>query len=282
MLLLAEAFDPLRSVQATGVLFRRAPLTLFVGGLVPIGMQLAIQLPLQFLIPLPFFFAPRPNQELLQRVLPFVFVFACVVALASIALSCWIDVGFCRAIELALRTGKDQVHTIFRGADRFWTLLLARVLMCLAFLALMLPAILMMMVLGVFTSLEIPDVFKFLAALAALCISLAASIYLLLGFSMVTAIVALENCSASAAIGRSWRYARGNRLRLIWFHLFIFFLSLVGTLACGIGMLITIPLIEAMRYEAYITLTKGTQFPQWWIGSGRQPSDFGSPPAAPA
>jgi hypothetical protein len=28
-----------------------------------------------------------------------------------------------------------------------------------------------------------------------------------------------------------------------------------------------------MRFEAYVALTKGEQYPQWWIGSGRFPFD---------
>lgn len=275
---LAQAFDPLRSVRVAGTLFRRAPLTVFLGGLLPLVLQLALQLPLQFVLPLPFLFGSAPRDVIAWRALPIVFLAALAVGLACGALSCWIDVGIGRAIELALRNGNEEVRTIFRGADRFWTMVLARVLTTLAYLLLILPTVLAMLVLLVVLNLQIPYVFKALALLALWAGSLAAVLYLYLGFSMVTAIIAFEKCSATEAIAKSWSLARGKRLQLLWFQVFLCLLSIAGTLACFIGLLVALPLMEVMRYEAYLALANGKQYPRWWVG-GAQPAGTIDPPA---
>jgi hypothetical protein len=47
----------------------------------------------------------------------------------------------------------------------------------------------------------------------------------------------------------------------------------IGCCACCIGGLLTAPMSQVMRYEAYLALTRGDQFTEWWVGSGRFPFD---------
>ncbi len=281
-MLLAEAFDPLRSVRVSWALLRRAPVTILVGGLLPIGLQIALQVPLQFLFPLGMFAATQASKEQMQAFLPILFVIAIGMGLACFAIQCWLDVGLCRAVERVLRGGREETQTLFRGLDRFWTLVLARILFGLAYTALFLPLLILLPVVGIGMSTSLPGAGKFLLLLAAGGLWTLVALYFALGFSMVTAIVALERCSATAAISRSWRFANGNRLQLLWFHFFVWLLSIGGMMACCVGWFVAIPLIEVMRYEAYVALTKGTQYPQWWIGTGQTPGEFSSTPPSSA
>ncbi len=290
----SQAFDPIRSLKAAWKLLLQAPVTVLIGGLL-----------LGFLEGnggggLNFFFRgnelrefPFSRTELeraFEAVRPWLLLlipFVLCVGLALFALSSWIEVGFARAIESGLRTGRDEIGKVFSGGDRFGAMLLARFFCLLIHLALAIPMIAAAVVVVFLTRSAWPEVLGVLTALGLSLIWLLGTIYIGLGLYMVKAFVAFESCTPTEALSRSWKLARGNRLQLFWFVLLQILLGVAGICACCIGVFVTIPLTRAMRYEAYLALTRGEQFPQWWIGTGRfpfdehKPEDFGSPRSPP-
>jgi len=213
-------------------------------------------------------------------------------SLVMTAFACWIDAGFGRAIEATLRSGQDRTALVFSGAGRLFTLFLARVLCGLIGIACalvaMLPMLILMMVFMVLMQTDLPAALKIGAGIGIGLLWFVANVYVMLGLCLVTAIVSYENCGPTEAIARSWRLARGNRRQLLIFFGFQILIGLVGMLACGIGSFFAYSLAEVMRFEAYLALTQGREYPNWWIATGRfpfdehKPEDFGSaPPPVP-
>jgi hypothetical protein len=224
-------------------------------------------------------------EELRPYLLILIPIVVCI-SIAFFALSSWIEVGFARAVEFSLRTGKDEIGKVFSGGDRMGAMLLARFLCGLIHIACLLPALALIVAL-VFVAGPRADALLGLSSILIALVALAITLYLAIGLFFVNPIIAFESCSPTAAISRSWKMAGGRRLRILWFFIFQFFLGIAGLCLCCIGLLLTTPLSNVMRFEVYLALTKGGEYPQWWIGSGKFPfdepksEDFGSPPVPP-
>jgi hypothetical protein len=273
----SQALDPLRSLRVACKLLRRTPLTVLVGGLLigmlggscadgPVLLWL-LQAPAQVLreswggIPVELLLVP----------------FGLCTWAALFALRSWLEVGFARALALGLRAGEDDVARVFTGRDRLVAMLLARVLSGLVIGASILPFAVAIAAVSVFRG---PEGLSPALALGFLAFSLAwfaFALYVGLGLVLVDPIVALEGLSPTASIARSWKLARGQRLRLCWFVQLQTLLDLAGLCCCLVGQFLTTPLVEAMRFEVYLALTRGGEYPQWWIGSGRFPFDEHKP-----
>jgi len=258
-----QAYDPVRSTQASWEALKRTPLTIVLGALAPMMVQYALAFGLEFLmLPFVFMFAADPSKHAgVPWFLPAFIVLVIGLGIVLFVFQSWIDIGYARAIRAALATNAEQFGTIFRGTDRLGTILLARLLVFLVAVAGYLLAACALLVLGVLGTTEAPGLLKLGAVFGVIFILWCAMVYVLLGFQFVTPIVALEDCSATEAIGRSWRLAAGHRWRLILFWLFLALLVFAGCLACGLGILIAVPLIETMRVEAYLALTQAKQPP---------------------
>jgi hypothetical protein len=288
-----QALDPIRSLKAAWQLLKQAPLTLLVGGLLLAFLDGSGGGGWNFIYRDHGLHFPSGLREALRQafedIRPWLVIVVPVgicVWVAFFALSSWIQVGFARAIESALRSGRDELGKVFSGGDRFGAMLLARFLCVVIQFALALP------LLGVIAAVLLmdggSDVLAVLLPLGIALLTIVISIYVGLGLYFVNPIVAFESCTPTEALQRSWTLARGNRLQLFWFALLQGLLVLASVICtCCIGLLLTLPLTQAMRFEAYVALTKGGEYPQWWIGSGRfpfdehKPEDYGSPPAPP-
>lgn len=87
------------------------------------------------------------------------------------------------------------------------------------------------------------------------CLCLVPGIIAGLGLSFSLLLVVDQQLGAVTAIQESWRLTQGAKLQLFLYGLAAFVLSLVGVLACGLGMLVTAPLVGlglAQIYEATI------------------------------
>jgi len=290
-----RAFDPIRSLQSAWKLLKQAPVMVLIGGLLLAFLEGGANAGFQFSPGRHDFGRSRDFGETLQQIFedmkPWLMVMipiAICIGLAFFALSSWIEVGFARAIEGALRTGKDDIGKVFSGGDRFGAMLLARFLSALILIATFLPVAALVFAGVYFTRHEEPTLMLILGLVLCGLIWLVFEIYISLGLCLVKPIVAFESCSPSEAIAKSWQLASGHRLQLFWFLLFQGLLSLVSVLCtCCLGLFITVPMTQVMRFEAYVALTKGGEYPQWWIGSGRFPmdehksEDFSSPQSPP-
>lgn len=290
----SQAFDPIRSLKAAWRLLMQAPATVLVGGLLlwflegGAGGVARLSLRMQRLGNLReigeeigrFFDDLRP---MLLIAIPL----AVCVALAFFALSSWIEVGFGRAVESGLRTGRDEVGKLFSGGERFGAMLLARILVALVQLGVAIPIVALGFGLAFVAGQGRNDALGIAGIVLLSLVWTVAAVYVGLGLFLTKPILALETCAPTEALARSWKLVNGNRWRLFWFVLLQFLLSMAGLCACCVGTLLTAPLTITMRYEAYLALTRGGEFPQWWIGSGKFPFDeprsesYASPPEPP-
>lgn len=290
----SAAFDPIRSFQAAWKLLKQAPLTVVIGGLLLMFLEGGGGGGSNFFYREHGFRGgaglSEEFRQVFEEVKPWLLVLipiALCVGIAFFALSSWLLIGFGRAIEFALRTSKDDLGKVFSGGDRFGAMLLGRFLSGLIQFAIALPLAGVILAAVLLSDRGGPDVVLVVGAVAFSLVWFVLALYVWLGLCLVTPIVALETCTPTDAIARSWKLASGHRLQLFWFWLFQVFLSIAGLCLCCIGLLLVSPLKSVMHFEAYISLTKGQQYPQWWIGTGKfpfdehKPEDFSSPQQPP-
>lgn len=296
-----QAFDPFRSIQASWKLLKKAPLTVLIGGLL-----------LSFLDSGSGGYSNTVNwnarggdqdlEAIWDQVRPMLLIMipmmVCI-GLVMFLFSCWLQVGFARGVKIGLRTGKDEVGTVFDGSGRFVQMVTARFLAAVMCVVGILPIAGAALALWLVHRQQDVDegILVLLFGLAVL-VWLPLYLYLLLGLVLVAPVVACEAISPTAGIARSWRLASGNRLRLLWFWIVLTVFSGIGCCACCIGALITMPMGQVMRFEAYLALMAGDEHSQWWIASGRpapdglepglmsagapDPNAWGSPPPPPS
>ena len=289
-----KALDPTRSFEVAWKLLRQAPVTVLLGGLILFflegGGSGGVNLVSRGHVFSEMGRSGTDLRRVFEELRPFLLILipivACI-AIAFFALSSWIEVGFARAVEFSLRTGKDEIGKVFSGGDRLGAMLLARFLCGLIHIACLVPVMALVLALMFVLAPRGAGVLLGLSSLLIALVALAVTLYLAIGLFFVNPIVALESCSPTEAISRSWKMAGGRRLRILWFLVFQFFLGIAGLCLCCVGLLLTTPLSNVMRFEVYLALTRGGEYPQWWIGSGKFPfdepqsGDFRSPPVPP-
>src|SRR4051812_33638703 len=271
-----QAFDPFRSIQAAWKLLKQAPLTVLFGGL------------------LVWFFTgggggfgwreqwgssrwPTDPHELFEQLKPMLFILLPILVCAGTVMflfACWLQVGFARAIENTMRTGRDEVGKVFNGSSRFAQMVIARLLCSLIFVASVLPLVAVAIALWLVeraSNLPLGAVLLIFGLAALLWLPF--FFYVLLGLELVVPVIAYEDSSATGGIARAWRLASGHRLQLALFWIVMTIFGGIGCCACCIGLLLTAPMSQVMRFEAYLALTRGDEFAHWWVGSGRFPFD---------
>jgi len=272
-----QAFDPFRSIQAAWKLLKQTPLTVLIGGLL-----------LGFLDSGHGGFGYGDNwsshrgdwnlEQRFEDAVPWLVIFLpimCCIGLVMFLASCWLQVGFARAIEIGLRTGRDEAGKVFEGAGRFVQMVIARFLGALICGATVLPLVAVGFALWfVERQHHVGGGALVLLGVLALVLWVPLFLYIVLGLVLVIPVIAYEEVRPTAGIARSWQLASGNRLRLLWFWLVMAIFSGIGCCACCIGAFLTVPMAQVMRFEAYLALKHGDQFPQWWIGNGRFPFDL--------
>lgn len=201
--------------------------------------------------------------------------FFCCGGLVSFLLECWISCGYARAVEEVARTGATTFGRVFDAGGRFVDMLLARLLAALLWIAILLPiGLIALGAVGLHEGLDAPEGLAAVLGIGAALLYLPVALYFLLGLAFVTQAVALDACSPTRALARSWELARGRRLSLFVFFLVVGLFSFIGVCLCCVGMFLTAPLAIVATNEAYLALTRGDERRSWWI-EGRP----GTPPA---
>lgn len=290
-----QAFDPMRSLQAAWKLLKQAPVMVLIGGLLLAFLEGGGSGGGNFMYRQngSHGFGRSPQDEFRQvfeEIRPWLLLIIPLilcVGLVFFALSSWIEAGFARAVESALRTGRDGIGVVFSGGNRFGAMLLARLLSGLIQFASALPLIGVGIGAAILADRQGIGPIGVLLLVGFALLWLFVMLYIGLGLYLVNPIVALEGCTPSESIARSWKLASGNRFQLFLFLLVQWLVTIAGFCACCVGLFVAVPLTQVMRFEGYIALTKGGEYPQWWIGTGRFPFDeqksegFGSPPEPP-
>jgi hypothetical protein len=106
-----------------------------------------------------------------------------------------------------------------------------------------------------------PDDPLFLAGLALLLVGLVPSIYLSIRCGMFALPLIIDRkCGAAEAIRGNWRLTQGHFWGLLGVGLLVGLINLAGELACGVGVLFTLPYTQLALVAGYL-LIAGTRPP---------------------
>lgn len=253
----AEAFSPTRAISHGVEGIRRAPGALLVGGFFmwvtsggcgnsssasDLGEVAKDQ-------------SPEVSAAILLVVLG---VLAVVVVLSFFVFlfRSFLHTGYLRLHREVLRTGEDNFSVLVSGGDAFgrmaaWKLLSGFI----GFGTMIVAAIPGGVLMGVGVAQDSgPALIGAGLVLLVLCM-VPVSIYVSLGLALGAHAVALEGLGAMDALDRSWELARGNRLTLFVFFLVTGLFSLLGAIACCIGMFVTRTMADVGTTEAFLLAT---------------------------
>ncbi|MBS1615151.1 MAG: hypothetical protein JST06_03435 [Bacteroidetes bacterium] len=196
--------------------------------------------------------------------------------LFSFVLCCAMYSGF----ESVARGQKLSFEALFAWTPRFGRLLGAYVLLALIMIALISPVVLyLLMNLGTQFFIEISKnslsyVSRFssmsaLFMLGLILLSLVAILVLtVLSFGFIF-IVQFRNLSIGASLRLSMAIGRENLGHIIVFVLLAFGLSLLGALACIVGLFVAVPLIYGMQYHMLRSIFPDEPDEQWDFMKGK-------------
>ncbi|MDG1483952.1 MAG: hypothetical protein P8R54_30455 [Myxococcota bacterium] len=182
----------------------------------------------------------------------------------------WLHVGYIRTQSRSLLSGEGSFGDLLSGTDRLPTMMLWKLLKMLITTGALLVAaapgggILLFGVINENTPLLI------LGAVVALLLGVPVMVYIGLGLAFGEHAVTLDELGPTEALERSWELASGNRLHLFLFLLVYGFLRLVsvfvGLLMLCIGVLFTVPITRAVTdtgfTSSYLLLTNKTDLDQ--------------------
>ncbi len=267
----STAFNPTRALSNALDLLMKAPLPLWVGGLVLIFVEGLAQGGAQFRIDLD----GRP-EDALRVALPFVafgLCFGLVVALVT----AWLRIGYYQAVRTVMRDGDAEFGELYRASNRWLAVFLAGLVQGLANLVAALPLALFGGAAALAgQALGIEDGLLALLILFSAALYLPVLVYVSLGLSLTVHAAVLEERGPVEAALRSWELASGVRVQLLLMSLLSLVLVIAGLLMCCVGVIPAAIVIEVLWCEAYVQATRDGE--GWWIdhrGSGGGPPDGG-------
>ena len=279
-----RAFDPFRALQSSWKAFVQAPLPLLVGGVLVLLTSGHGGSPVQVVF--------REDHrgwswhELRPTVLPMIpLIGICgCFALAVFLFSSWVQIGFANAVEEVERAGHTKVETVFQSKGRFGSMVLARLLVGLVYLATAVP-----MTAAFFVVFALTRGFHRNEALGLLLVPAALvwivpAAYVWIGVALTNQAVALEGLPPVEALKRSWSLASGNRLMLLLFAIVLGIFHALGFCLCCFGLFLTGTLSLTAWSDAYLALVRGDRS-GWWIDRGHPlpapVTGWGTPPSPP-
>lgn len=96
-----------------------------------------------------------------------------------------------------------------------------------------------------------PSDSRFLLVLSSVIVSITVGLYITLRQSLAIYLIADKDMGAIKAIRESWRHTKGKTFELLSLVVILGLLNLVGLLAIGVGLLITIPMSLVASAQAY-------------------------------
>jgi len=198
--------------------------------------------------------------------------------------SSWITTGWFRLHHHILQTGEQAFQPLFSGGDRFFDMVLHRLLCGLAMLVAATPLIVGVAAMyasafafGAFGSAgsdaaSIGTVAAMVVSGVLMVIGLITLLYVYLGTWLGPHALVLENLKPVDALKRSWQLTAGNRWWILWWS-FVVTLCTVGATILGlfmlcVGVLVTVPLMHAIaefgKTESFLLLTRGRTISHHW------------------
>ena len=280
-----SALDPIRSLTAAWKLITRAPGPLLVGAILLVitdgGMGTGGH-----------FDNGQSNvnpAEMWQVWLlaPFVIGFVCVVWAAMFLISSWLWIGFARAVDETRATGITTFTTVFDSRGRYVDMLLARLLVFGIELVAAVPYGVIALVAYLLYDQHIAgETEAIVAGVGAALLYTPVYLYIVLGFSWVPQVVAIEERAPFDALKRSWQLAAGCRLSLAVYWVVLALFTFLGVCACCIGVFFTSAWSYVSRCEAFLELTREDARPiappsESYAATPVEPAPPGAPPSSP-
>jgi hypothetical protein len=156
-------------------------------------------------------------------------------------------IGFVRIIQRRLKGETPEIGDIFKGFQEFGRGFVTGLLMVLCGLAVAIPLYVVAFILGFIPVLGIvlPPLVMIVAVFCALA---------LIVFSFVWPMVASSTVSPTEAVSKSFKFLLANAGPMLTLTLVATAIGMAGVIACGIGMIFTMPLgivMMVMAYEEY-------------------------------
>ena len=264
-----RAFNPIRALESSWRLLNRAPLPLWLGGLILALVDLMGQS------------GGRVSGNEAREWAILIVFFGLIMWVVTSLASAYLSAGYFSTVRDVMRTGSAEFEDVFKARGRFLALFLARIARGLLLLCGLLPAaipptIALMLHAGLGLEDDAAVLFGILGVLAYVPVF----VYIALGLSFVDYAVVLDGASIGDAMSRSWQLARGNRLRLLLLLLSSIALVIIGLMLCCVGILPAVILIHVMWCEAYVQATRDGHDPEsWWVdgqGGPDSPSSVSS------
>ena len=273
-----QAFNPIRALESAWKILMKAPLPMWVGGLILVVVQSAAGM------------GGNPNFNLKFHgwdaaavvLIPLVLIALAVGVAVSLVIS-WLSVGYFNGVATVMRTGDVEFEKLFDARGRWLSMFLTRLLQgFLVFLSILTLGIGPIMGVIAHEALGLDGGVGVAVGALGFLVCVPICVYVVLGLALAPYAAALEDVNPIEAIARSWTLASGNRLMLLVFLLATILIVFVGLLMCCVGVLPASILVEVMWVEAYVQATQVDNFDEWWIRTANRPQRTGPPTAAVA
>lgn len=266
-----NSFSIGRSLQSGFDALKRAPVVMLIGGVLYILVSGGGGGSFQ---------APTSDSGTGLVVAGLLTCFALVLALITWAASAFIRPGFYRAVRAVLAETEDynSLGTLFGGSDRFKDMLIWRFIHGAAGFASAVPLLACMAIIIFFTIEQVgsdfisvidtggdlpPETLETLmtALVMGSCsglILLIPIIYVNLGLMLGDYYVTFDSCEPIEAMQKSWKAVRGHRIHLFIYSFVMNLISSLGIFLCCIGVLATVPIVQAGFVESFMLFHRGT------------------------
>jgi|GEM_PF-1141627 len=270
-----EAFRPTRALQSAWDLCMKAPLPMWVGGLILVavnsvsGMGGGVD----------FSFSDgRDFERFIWLIVPAVlagFLFT----LVMLGVIAWLKIGYYRGVEEVMKRGDVEFEKLFKAQSRWLSTFLALLLQTLLIMLLWVPLVLSALVgVAVAKAVDLGDGGVAAIAILAMLAYVPFGVYVFLGLLLLPYPAALDGMGPIESLSYSWRLSSGVRWQLFLMLLLYMAMTLVGLMACCVGVLPAGILGEVMFCEAYVQATR-EDLGDWWVTRRADPPE---PPESPA
>lgn len=268
-----EAFQPFRALQSAWEILMKAPLPMWVGGLILVVIEQFSGAGWNF-----NFGDGRDFERHFWLFIP-VLGLGLVLTIVVMAVTSWLKVGYYGGVEAVMREGDFEFERIFKTQGRWMNVFLVHVFQLILVVVAVLPFFLcsvLAMAIGHGVGLRGGE----MAALVGLvCLFyVPVFIYFLLGFTLMPYAAALDELGPKASLARSWSLADGLRVQLFLMGLLHLALTILGLCVLCVGSLAGMILGHVMWTEAYVQATRD-DLGDWWINTRHEAPRDG--PVAP-
>ena len=180
---------------------------------------------------------------------------SCVVGIAFALMKCWLMPGYIRFHEDLVLDGAAEDSRVFSGSDVFGRMVVYRLLVWMITTGVTCIALLPGAAVLIVGITQKQEVMMIAGGVGMALLVIPAAVYVHLGLLLGDRALTLENLDPTAALGRAWSLADGNRITLFLFTLVWGIAQLLSLLAFCIGVFPARAAYELALTEAFLLAT---------------------------